>query len=146
MINKILVALDGSEHANHELKFALDLSEKYSADMVLLSVFHPYYILGEPSYIATEFIQQFLEAQKAGYEKMLSEALQTAHRLKPNLDVSTQLKEGRPAEKIIETAKEGKFDLIVIGSRGLGGVSQLLLGSVSDRVADHAHCPVLIVR
>ncbi|MCP8311094.1 MAG: universal stress protein, partial [Candidatus Methylarchaceae archaeon HK01M] len=126
MIKKILVALDGSEHANHALDFALDLSEKYSATIVLLSVFHPYYILGVPSDTETELAR----AQKAGYEKMLSEALKKVNRLKPNLNVSTKLKEGRPADKIVETAKEGEFDLIVIGSRGLGGVSQLLLGSV----------------
>ena len=76
---------------------------------------------------------------------MLSEALKKVNRLKPNLNVSTKLKEGRPTDKIIETAKEGNFDIIVLGRRGIGGVTELLLGSVSDRVADHAPCAVLIV-
>jgi len=53
---------------------------------------------------------------------------------------------GRAADKIIETAKTQNVDLIVIGSRGLGGIKEIFLGSVSDRVADEAKCPVLIVK
>lgn len=56
------------------------------------------------------------------------------------------LKEDRPADEIVKTAKEGEFDLIVMGHRGLGRVKEFFLGSVSDRVADEAHCPVLIVK
>jgi len=56
------------------------------------------------------------------------------------------MEQGRPADKIIETATKGKYDIIVIGSRGLGGIKQLLLGSVSDRFSDKAPCPVLIVK
>ena len=59
---------------------------------------------------------------------------------------TTKLVEGRPADKIVETAKLESCDLIVIGSRGLGGIKEFFLGSVSDRVADEAPCPVLIVK
>ena len=62
------------------------------------------------------------------------------------MKISTVLEEGRPSDKIVETAKEGNFDLIVMGHRGLGRVKEFFLGSVSDRVADEAHCPVLIVK
>ena len=65
---------------------------------------------------------------------------------KPNLKVSTKILEGRPADKIVETAKDDKTDLIVMGSRGIGGIREFFLGSVSDRVADEATCPVLIVK
>jgi len=54
--------------------------------------------------------------------------------------------EGRPSDEIVETAKEGNFDIVVMGSRGLGGIKEFFLGSVSDRVADEAACPVLIVK
>jgi len=56
------------------------------------------------------------------------------------------LEEGRPSDKIIETARTGNFDIIVMGSGGLGSIKEFFLGSVSDRVADEAPCPVLIVR
>ena len=56
------------------------------------------------------------------------------------------IKDGRPADVIVQTAIDDHVDLIVLGSRGLGGIKQLFLGSVSDRVADEARCPVLIVK
>jgi len=77
---------------------------------------------------------------------VLSEALKKVKKIKPNLRVSTKLVEGRPSNKIVETAKEGNFDIIVMGSRGLGAIKEFFLGSVSDRVADEATCPVLIVK
>ena len=50
------------------------------------------------------------------------------------------------ADKIVEAANESGFGLIVVGSRGLGGIEEFFLGSVRDRVADEARCPVLIVK
>jgi nucleotide-binding universal stress UspA family protein len=79
-------------------------------------------------------------------KRYLSKALKRAKELKPDLKISTVLKEGRPADEIVKTAKEENFDLIVMGHRGLGRVKEFFLGSVSDRVADEAHCPVLIVK
>ena len=58
----------------------------------------------------------------------------------------TQLKQGNAAQRIIETARAEKCDLVVIGSRGLGTFKQLLLGSVSQKVSNYVDCPVLIVR
>lgn len=151
MIKKILVPLDGSEPADKALDFALDLAEKYSADIVLLTVV-PY--VGMPLLPPVAGVQPtppaavdtYLKELKASHEKVLSEALKKAKKIKPNLKVSAKLFVGRPADKIVETAKEGNFDIIVMGSRGLGGVKEFLLGSVSDRVADEAACPVLIVK
>ena len=130
------------------MNFALDLAEKYTAEIVLLSVFNPVFVpFGvEPSLSDAKVMENYLEDLKAYHENVLSENLQKITELKPNLKVSTKLKKGRPADKIIETAKEGNFNLIVMGSRGLGGIKQLFLGSVSDRVADEAPCPALIVR
>ncbi len=147
LIKRILVAIDGSEHADKALDFALDLAEKYSATVTIINVFQVPAIayLGEPSEYPISLID-FTKEAKAAHEKILSKALKRAKELKPNLKISTTLKEGRPADKIIETAKEENFDMIVMGHRGLGKVKEFFLGSVSDRVADGAHCPVLIVK
>jgi nucleotide-binding universal stress UspA family protein len=151
LITKILVAIDGSEHADKALDFALDLAEKYSATITLVNVFQApmfsYPIVGylaEPAYPDTW--EDFFKEIKAANEKILSKALKRAKELKPDLKISTVLKEGRPADEIVKTAKEENFDLIVMGHRGLGRVKEFFLGSVSDRVADEAHCPVLIVK
>ncbi|MEE8570170.1 MAG: universal stress protein [Candidatus Bathyarchaeia archaeon] len=150
MISKILVALDGSEHATRALSYAIDLADKYSASITLLSVaHHTIYIPATDDsmdFVTPQVIQECMEAEKMQKEKMLLQALEKIKKGKPNLHVTTKLKEGRPADKIIETAKEENVDIIVMGSRGLGGIKQLFLGSVSDRVADEAPCPVLIVK
>jgi nucleotide-binding universal stress UspA family protein len=141
------------------LDFALGLAEKFSAELMLLSVYQPipplvYFptmtVPGSPPIappIATPIAtESFLKELKVQHEKVLSEALKKAIRDKPSLKVSTMLSEGRPSDKIIEAANEGKFDLIVMGSLGMGGVKEIFLGSVSDRVADEAKCSVLIVK
>ena len=141
------MAIDGSEHADKALEFTLDLAEKYSATVTIINVFQ----VPMPGYLGESFaypiaLADFTKEVKAVHEKILSKALKRAKELKSNLKISTMLKEGRPADEIVETAKEGNFDLIVMGHRGLGKVKEFFLGSVSDRVADEAHCPVLIVK
>ncbi|UCH37624.1 MAG: universal stress protein [Candidatus Bathyarchaeota archaeon] len=147
MFQSILVALDGSDQANHSLSMAIDLADRYSAALTLLTVFQPlYFPVVETSFAAAKARQDYLTAQKTSCQQILSDALQRVHQRKPELRVSTKLKEGRAADKIVETALQESVDLIVMGSRGVGGIRQLVLGSVSDRVADSAPCPVLIVR
>ncbi|MEM3459469.1 MAG: universal stress protein [Candidatus Bathyarchaeia archaeon] len=152
MIKKILVAIDGSEHADKALDFALDIAEKYSATVTIINVFQVPRVIypmieypGEPFAYPANW-DEFTKEVKDIHEKILSNAFKRAKDLKPNLKISTVLKEGRPADKIVETAKEENFDLIVMGHRGLGRVKEFFLGSVADRVADEAHCPVIIVK
>ena len=89
---------------------------------------------------------KYLEELVTFHKKVLLEASKKAKKLKPKVKVSKKMLKGRAADKIVETANNGGFDLIVIGSRGLGGIKEFFLGSVSDRVADEAKCPVLIVK
>ena len=149
MIKKILVAIDGSKQSDKALDFALHLARNDSAEIVLINVISPslighVYISG--MYVPDVDYSNYLNQIKVIHEMLLSKALDKAKNFQETLKVSKELVEGRPAEKIVETAKKGMFDLIVIGSRGLGGIKELLLGSVSDRVADKASCPVLIVK
>ena len=78
------------------------------------------------------------------YRAALSNAEQKAKRL-TSLNVFTRLEHGNPDEVIIDTAKIGEFDIVVVGSRGLGR-RDYAIGSVSSRVAENATCPVLIVK
>lgn len=149
LLKNILVALDGSSHAKHALTFALDLAEKYDANIEVLSVFHNTHIpitIDPVDVVSLQVVEECMKAQKAQQEELLSQTIAQINKEHPQLKVTVTLKNGRPAEKIIETAKEGDHDIIVMGSRGLGGIKQLFLGSVSDRVADEAPCPVLIVK
>jgi nucleotide-binding universal stress UspA family protein len=150
VITKILVPIDGSEHSEKALDFALDIAEKYSAKIQLLSVAQPVLLTGFPNLtqpiLPPTSTAMYVNEIEAAHKKTLSEALKKAKKSKANLTISKKLVNGRPADKIIEIAKDEKFDFIVIGSRGLGGIKEFFLGSVSDRVADEAPCPVLIVK
>ena len=66
--------------------------------------------------------------------------------LSKGVEVETHARQGHPAEVIIEVANQEHADLIVVGSRGLTGIQRYLLGSVSSKVSEHAHCNVMIVR
>ena len=147
MIEKILVAFDGSAHSDKALDFALDIAKKYSAQVVLINVI-PFSPISDSSVVipyGADYATHYKELRVA-HEKLLAEALNKAKTFQKTLEISKKLVEGRPADKIVETGKEGIFDLIVIGSRGLSGTKKFFLGSVSNRVADKARCPVLIVK
>lgn len=150
MIKNILVPIDGSEHSNNALKFGLDLAEKYSAKLTLLSVAQPVVVTG-PMFITQPMMPptstaMYVQAIESAHKKMLEDTYNRAKAEKPDVEISKRLVNGRPADRIVEIADKENFDLIVIGSRGVGGVKKFFLGSVSDRVADEAHCPVLIVK
>jgi len=149
VIKKMLVAVDGSEAAAKALDFALNLAEELDAEVHIISVVPPadsiiprFALAAPPSTFYTSLISEMEKRLKT----VLSETLRGAKEKRPRLKISTRLLEGRPADKIVQTAREEGFDIIVVGSRGLSGVEELFLGSVSDRVADCATCPVLIVK
>ena len=77
-------------------------------------------------------------------EQMLREAVERVRSDHPAVNVATAVIEGRPAQVLVEMSAEA--DLLVVGSRGRGGFSGLLLGSVSQQCVHHAHCPVTVVR
>jgi len=152
IIKKILVAVDGSEHAERALDYALDLAEKCGAEVTILTVVPPivFPMVSEdpdvaPLYAATE-IDRINERMRSSFEKVLEESLTGAKGKKPSLKVSTRLAEGHPADKIVRMSEEESFDLIVMGSRGLHGISEFVLGSTTHRVADHCKKPLLIIK
>jgi len=138
------VALDGSEIAERALDFAVDLAQKHSSEVQLLTVVPPIFL---PVYsfniMKSEAISDAAKQLENSFRGVLSKAEEQVR--KANLKVSTNLEHGSPDEKIIETAKHGSFDIIVMGSRGLGHRGNGL-GSVSSGVADNATCAVLIVK
>lgn len=140
LVTKILVAIDGSEHASKALDFALEVAEQCDAEVQIFSVFPPVII---PSFPVR--IPMLLQVED-NFKTILRNALEKAKEKKPMLKISTRLGKGYPADEIVKTAKEGSFDLIVVGSRGLGNIKEIVLGGVSDRVADKATCPVLIIK
>ena len=146
MIKKILVALDGSEAARNALNIALKLAEITSAELELLTVIPPVFL---PSYsvyvLKSRAIADCAKELETSFRGVLSKAQIEVQKKKPEFKVSTKFVKGVPDEKIVQIAEHGNFDIIVMGSRGLGG-RESTLGSISSRVIDGAHCPVLIVK
>lgn len=145
---KILLATDGSEEADLALTTAADLAEKTDSELHVAFVFptavqrpFPNPILARPAEEmeheleeAMHQAQEFLDRQ---VERVKSEGVSVAE---------AHLVRGRPDREIVHISEEVGAGLVVMGSRGLGGVRRALMGSVSDSVVRHAHCPVLIVR
>lgn len=136
----ILLATDGSDEATLAARTAADLVQRTGSELHLIHVAHVEHVLATATEIEFRTEQTRREAQSLLDEQ--SERLKgTGGTL-----AQTHLRAGRPDEEIIGLAEELESGLILMGSRGLGGVRRSLMGSVSDSVVRHAHCPVLIVR
>jgi len=140
MFDKILLAVDGSDHALHATRKAAELARSMkSSEVRIVVAFDPIPLyLGEPN------MQVVITNRKGEAEGILAAAEKELGEI-PG-EVHTEILEGVPASAIIEVAKINKSDVIVMGSRGLGVLAGLLLGSTSQKVVSHAPCPVLIVR
>ncbi len=139
---KVLLATDGSEEAGLALRAAADLVNSTDSELHVVHVFpsdvgvpYPAEVLQrEPPDQSKQQAQAFLDRQ---VERIRAEGMAVA---------GSYLRAGRPANEIVRLSEELGVGLIIMGSRGLGGVRRALMGSVSDSVARHAPCPVMIVR
>ena len=146
MIKKILVAIDGSKPSKRALAFALKMAEITSAELELLTVAPPVFLYSHSMYVLkSEAIADCARELETCFMEILSKAQEEVQKKKPDFKISTRFEKGQPDEKIVDRAVVGKFDMIVMGSRGLGG-RMSALGSVSSRVVDKASCPVVIVK
>jgi len=139
---RILVPTDFSEASARAIGVGADLACRYEAALTLAHVFDPVpYALPE-TFALTAADQQKLTAE---YERRLAMAEQDA-RAAGAPRVETLLLQGTPAAKLMEYAKTGGFDLIVLASHSRSGWAEMLLGSVAEKVSRTAPCPVLIIR
>ncbi len=136
MITNILTPLDGSEHAQAALAFSADLAARYGARLDLLHVCDP-----SAADLGPEAGGRDLDTQGAH----LLSAAQSQAGARGVADVETILEHGDAAKRILFHAKERATDLIVMGSRGLGGFAQLALGSVSHKVFHLSPCSCVMI-
>jgi len=139
MFKKILLATDGSSHAQRALEYARDLALLEGAHVVVVHAFEqiPSWV-GEPT--LGEIVARHVNAGREIADHAVKE-LQDA-----GVEASAEVLEGPPAQAIIGVAEGTKADLIVMGTRGQGELTSLLLGSVSHRVLVHSDVPVMIVK
>lgn len=153
MYRKVLVPLDGSEPSNHALEHAINIAEKFGSKVLLLAVVPKVVIpvfpdegFGAAPVTAAKDMARYQEKMREIYENVLKEAESKVSTDHPDVERETLLKEGRPSSTIVEMAEESDVDLIVMGSRGVGGITGWILGSTSRRVVDSCTKPILIVK
>lgn len=140
MFDNILLAVDGSDHALHAARTAASLANAMSSKVVRVVVAYA----PIPAYLGEPYLHDAINARLSESERIIQKAVEVMGAV--SAQVYTGPIEGDPAEAIIEVARTRESDLIVMGSRGLGRLTGMLLGSTSQKVVAHAPCPVLIVR
>jgi nucleotide-binding universal stress UspA family protein len=144
LLSKILVPIDQSENATRALEYALRLAKLSAGSKVtVLCVVESIRHSSRQSHSnSIDQLEDLLEESAKNYLDDISKKAEKEHGIK----IKTMIKRGRPVNIIIDTAKSEDIDLIVMGSRGLGGFKEMLFGSVSHGVTNHASGSVLIVK
>jgi len=140
MYNKILLATDGSENAGRAAKEAADLAVEMSSHVILV------YIINNPP-SQSRMVKANFDVHSILEEDAKSQIKDTLNIFEANgLPHTLKVAIGDPAAEIIEIAEKEKAELIIIGSRGLGTIKGVFLGSVSQKVTHNSKCPVMIVK
>jgi nucleotide-binding universal stress UspA family protein len=138
----IIAAVDGSEQSDRAAALAASLARTHDARLILVTVVRPpegwWGVTGEPPTPAA-----LSEALITGQKRILSE-------VEKNIDLHdveyTTLEElGDPTSALLALCERERADLLIVGRRGAGVVERMVIGSVADRLAHHARCPLLIV-
>ena len=140
MFKRILVCYDGSASAKKALHAAVILAREQEADLCCLSVEE-----GLPTYAGTiDEFQGVKEERDAYYGRVQAEVRHLAAEY--GLTLHTSMLAGHPAETIVRAAREGGYDLVVMGHTGHSNVWGIFMGTTAEKVARHLTCSVLIVR
>ena len=147
---RILVAVDGSEGSRKASEVGVDLAEKFGAQLYVLHAFrgYPEYMTMFPTAPSPsgEAIEQYEAYAKKAALEVVGRTVAIAEKRGIKAKAHTTETIGSAVQVITDYAASEKIDLIVMGTRGLGGFKKMLLGSVSSGVVTHAPCTVLVVR
>jgi universal stress protein A len=143
-IRRVLAPTDFSDDSARAVRYAAELAEKFGAELVLLHVVQDLALVLPdavmPTPMPTPDLTQLMDSARAGLTNLVGSL--GLGRLNPKLEVRA----GSPAVEIDAAAKELGADLICVSTHGRTGLAHFLLGSVAEKIARHAPCPVLIVR
>ncbi|MET0211067.1 MAG: universal stress protein [Burkholderiaceae bacterium] len=140
---KILVASDGSEHALRAVKYAAELTRLLRTQdrLTLVSVHDDAGLRHARTLLGKALIDDYLRELSEKDLKPASDVLKAA-----DIDYDMDIRTGHVAQEIVRCADEGKFDLIVLGSKGRSAMTDLLVGSVAQRVLATSSQPVVVVK
>lgn len=145
MFTKILVPTDGSDMALHAARVARLMAEKFAGRVTLVHVIQNYYTLPAFSMPDTITIPVSVLQDLENTGKLILGKTREIFKDFPG-QVDSRLEYGPPGQQLVDIAVAGRYSLIIMGRRGLSGVTGMLLGSVSNHLVHYAPCPVLIVK
>lgn len=136
IIHRIFVAVDGSGTSSNAAEMAIELSEKFGADLIALHIVPP----------DLRFNKEIFDLAKQNGQKIVDEVKQGASA--KGLGIQTEVISDviSITKVIVEYAEKNDVNLIVLGTRGISGIKKLLLGSTSSGVVTYSHCPVMVVK
>ena len=149
MFKKIVVPVDGSESAWRALEQACALAEKFEGELLVLTVIviQPY---NNAALLAVPLDHNIISQSNADLEEVGKEILARAREKVTETGFTGaadyKIELGHPSERILTISKAEKADAIVLGSRGLSGLAEFFLGSVSTKISQYSNIPVLIVK
>ena len=139
-MTEIVVGVDGSESSKHALEWAAEEARLRGAHLRVVHAWFDVYVAG---YFAAPAMYEQAAIEEAARET-LDKAVASIPDGSPELSIEAVLVHAQPEAVLLKASQQA--DMVVVGSRGRGGVAGLLLGSVSQRVVQHAECPVVVVR
>jgi nucleotide-binding universal stress UspA family protein len=139
MYKYILLATDGSEHSKRAAENAIHIA-KCTSDSIVEVVYIVDANRAKSDVLANWNSVEINDSRKERMKEVEEQAK------KAEVSYKINILHGEPGPTIVEYVNKNKFDIVVIGSRGLNKIQEFVLGSVSHKVAKHANCPVLIVK
>lgn len=136
-LTKVLLAYDGSENSQKALEWLLDYVPQTTILTVIVKVLELPNLLGDGMMVAVKALRKNLKEQLATAAQVFTER---------GLSAKPVVLEGDPASQLIQYAEKEQVDLIICGTRGLGGFKSLLLGSVAHKLVTHSPIPVLVIK
>lgn len=139
--NSVVVGVDGSDASIGAVAYAANTAAKRRIQLVVVTTYSMPAALFAEGMVPPQPVYDELEKECM---PIIDRAVETARKISPDLQVSHAVVEGNPAQVLIDYSRSAK--VVVLGSRGLGGIKGMVLGSVSAAVASHAYCPVVVTR
>jgi nucleotide-binding universal stress UspA family protein len=139
--NTVVVGVDGSDASTGAVAYAANTAAKRRIPLHVVTTYSMPAALFAEGMVPPQPVYDELEKECM---PIIEKAVETARKIAPGLQVSHAVVEGNPSQVLIDYSREAK--VIVLGSRGLGGIKGMVLGSVSAAVASHAYCPVVVTR
>ncbi len=138
-MKRILIAHDGSKSSEKALKKAFQIAETFGSSLTVLSVIPELYLTELMEIDRARILDTMTKETREMMEKIKAKS-------KHPKSLKTVIKQGDPADEILNAAEKMRADVIITGSHGRHGAQRFLLGSVSSKIVDHADCDVLVVK